>query len=79
MLTGDAAHSMVNHMAQKAATSMKDGAFLGCYLGQVIQGRINLALAIEIYENGHMPKAHFRQHVSFLNGAIWHLPDDLSQ
>jgi salicylate hydroxylase len=79
VLMGDAAHSMVNHMAQGAATSMEDGAFLGCCIEQVIQGRINLAQAIEIYEKGRMPKAYFKQQVSFLNGAIWHLPDGPAQ
>lgn len=33
VLLGDAAHSMVNHMAQGAATSMEDGAFLARCLG----------------------------------------------
>ncbi|KAG4434701.1 hypothetical protein IFR05_009811 [Cadophora sp. M221] len=79
VLVGDAAHSMVNHMAQGAATSMEDGAFLGRCIAQVVQGRINLEQAIEVYEKGRMPKAHFKQQVSFLNGAIWHLPDGPAQ
>ena len=76
---GDAAHSMVNHMAQGAATSIEDGAFLGRCIGQVVQNRITLAQAIEIYERNRMLKAHFKQQVSFLNGAIWHLPDGPAQ
>ncbi|PVH86478.1 salicylate hydroxylase [Cadophora sp. DSE1049] len=79
VLMGDAAHSMVNHMAQGAATSMEDGAFLGRCIAQVVQGRINLQQAIEVYEKARMPKAHFKQQVSFLNGAIWHLPDGPAQ
>ncbi len=79
VLMGDAAHSMVNHMAQGAATSMEDGAFLGRCIGEVVKGRISLAQAIEIYEKERMPKAHFKQQVSFLNGAIWHLPDGPAQ
>lgn len=66
---------MVNHMAQGAATSMEDGAFLARALGAVVQGRVTLPEAIEIYEKGRMPKAYLKQQVSFLNGAIWHLPD----
>jgi salicylate hydroxylase len=42
VLIGDAAHSMTNHMAQGAATSMEDGAFLGRCIGQVVQNRISL-------------------------------------
>lgn len=74
MLIGGAAHSIVNHIAQGAATSIEDSAFLGRCMGrciaQVVQGRINLQQAIEVYEKGRMPKAHFKQQVSFLNGAI---------
>ncbi|KAK5208123.1 hypothetical protein LTR41_006059 [Exophiala xenobiotica] len=75
VLMGDAAHSMVNHMAQGAATSMEDGAFLARTLAKHVEGKISLPEAIEIYEKGRMPKAYFKQQVSFLNGAIWHLPD----
>jgi salicylate hydroxylase len=66
---------MVNHMAQGAATSMEDGAFLGRTIGSVVQGKISLKDAIDIYEKTRMPLAHVKQQVSFLNGAIWHLPD----
>lgn len=79
VLMGDAAHSMVNHMAQGAATSMEDGAFFGRCIAQVVQGKINMQQAIEVYEKGRMPKAHLKQQVSFLNGAIWHLPDGPAQ
>lgn len=70
---------MVNHMAQGAATSMEDGEFLAQTLRAVVQGRVTLSEAIEIYEKGRMPKAYLKQQVSFLNGAIWHLPDGLLQ
>jgi salicylate hydroxylase len=73
VLIGDAAHSMTNHMAQGAATSMEDGAFLSRCIGQVVQNRLSLQQAISIYEQHRIPKAYFKQQVSFLNGAIWHL------
>lgn len=79
VLMGDAAHSMVNHMAQGAATSMEDGAFLGRCIGKVVEGRIRLDEAVRIYEEERMPKAYEKQQVSFLNGAIWHLPDGPEQ
>lgn len=75
VLMGDAAHSMTNHMAQGAATSMEDGAFLGKVLGAVMEGKISLAEAVSIYEKTRMPKAHYKQQVSFLNGAIWQVPE----
>lgn len=76
---GDAAHSMVNHMAQGAATSMEDGAFLGRCIQNVVDGKIEMAEAVRIYEDERMPKAYAKQQVSFLNGAIWHLPDGPEQ
>ena len=79
VLMGDAAHSMVNHMAQGAATSMEDGAFLGRCIAKVIEGKIRLNEAVRIYEEERMPKAFAKQQVSFLNGAIWHLPDGPEQ
>ncbi|KAF2092134.1 salicylate hydroxylase [Saccharata proteae CBS 121410] len=79
VLMGDAAHSMVNHMAQGAATSMEDGAFLGRCIREVIRNRISLHDAVRIYERGRMPKAHKKQQVSFLNGALWHLPEGPAQ
>jgi salicylate hydroxylase len=72
---GDAAHSMVNHMAQGAATAMEDGAFLGKVIGAVVQNELTLAEAIKVYEAERMPLAYKKQQVSFINGAIWHLPD----
>ena len=50
-IIGDAAHSMVNHMAQGAATSMEDGAFLGRCVAKVVEGRIRLDEAVRIYED----------------------------
>jgi salicylate hydroxylase len=79
VLMGDAAHSMVNHMAQGAATAMEDGAFLGRCIQSVVEGKINISEAIQIYETERMPKAYAKQQVSFLNGAIWHLPDGPEQ
>ena len=66
---------MVNHMAQGAATSMEDGAFLALTLARVVQGKLDLAQAIEIYEKTRMPLAYNKQQVSFINGQLWMLPD----
>lgn len=79
VLMGDAAHSMTNHMAQGAATSMEDGAFLARCLGQVIAGRVSIADAVAIYEKGRVPKASYKQQLSYLNGWMWHLPDGAAQ
>ncbi|KAK5467112.1 hypothetical protein LTS15_000082 [Exophiala xenobiotica] len=79
VLMGDAAHSMVNHMAQGAATSMEDGAFLARCIAKVVEGKIRMDEAVQIYETERMPKAAMKQQVSFLNGAIWHLPDGPEQ
>ena len=79
VLIGDAAHSMVNHMAQGAATSMEDGAFLALAIGEVVKGNLTIPEAIEIYETSRMPKAYAKQQVSFVNGAIWQLADGASQ
>lgn len=79
VLMGDAAHSMVNHMAQGAATSMEDGAFLARCLAKVVEGKMRVDEAVRIYEEERMPKAYAKQQVSFLNGAIWHLPDGPEQ
>lgn len=79
VLMGDAAHSMTNHMAQGAATSMEDGAFLARCLSQVIAGKLSIPDAISVYEKGRMPKASYKQQVSYLNGWLWHLPDGPAQ
>lgn len=79
VLIGDAAHSMTNHMAQGAATAMEDGAFLGRCIEEVIQNCLTISQAICIYEKERMPKALFKQQVSFINGAIWHLPGGPAQ
>ena len=70
---------MVSHMAQGAATSMEDGAFLGRAIADVVDGKITLKEAIGIYEKTRMPLAHVKQQVSFLNGATWQLPDGPQQ
>ena len=79
VLMGDAAHSMTNHMAQGAATSMEDGAFLGRVLAAVVQGKLSVEDAVNVYEKTRMPKAFYKQQVSFLNGAIWHVADGALQ
>lgn len=79
VLTGDVAHSMVNHMAQSAATAMEDGAFLGKCIAKVVEGKLRLDEAVAIYEKERMPKAFAKQQVSLLNGAIWHLPNGPAQ
>lgn len=66
---------MTNHMAQGAATSMEDGAFLARALAKVVEDKITIAQAIEIYEKRRMPLAYYKQQVSFINGAIWQVPD----
>lgn len=58
---------------------MEDGAFLGRCLEAVTKGRTSIADAISIYEKGRMPKASYKQQVSFLNGWLWHLPDGRAQ
>lgn len=58
---------------------MEDGAFLAKCIGAVAQGKLSLREAINLYEAERMPKAFMKQQVSFLNGAIWHLPDGPKQ
>ena len=70
VLMGDAAHSMVNHMAQGAATSMEDGAFLGRVIADVVRGILSLAEAIEIYEKTRLPRAFTKQQASFTAGTF---------
>lgn len=76
VLMGDAAHSMVNHLAQGAATSMEDGAFLGVILREVARGSLTLKDAISKYEEERMPLADLKQQKSFVMGLIFHLDDD---
>ena len=71
VLMGDAAHSMQNHLAQGAASSMEDGAFLGRVLTEVVRGVLNLEEAINVYEKTRMPRAWLKQQASFANGAIY--------
>ena len=66
---------MTNHMAQGAATSMEDGAYLGRTIAAVVDGKIALPEAISVYEKGRMPKADLKQQISYLDGVIYHLPD----
>ncbi|KAI3396875.1 hypothetical protein diail_11579 [Diaporthe ilicicola] len=76
VLMGDAAHSMVNHLAQGAATSMEDGAFLGVILREVAKGSVTLKDAISKYEEERLPLADLKQQKSFVMGLIFHLDDD---
>lgn len=71
VLMGDAAHSMVNHLAQGAATSMEDGAFLGRVLAEVNRDVLSLPEAIAIYEKTRMPRAWIKQQASFTTGGIY--------
>ena len=75
ILMGDAAHSMTNHMAQGAATSMEDGAFLGRLLAEVVRGVVTLQQAIGIYEKTRMPRAWLKQQTSFAMGAMYMAAD----
>lgn len=75
VLMGDAAHSMVNHLAQGAATAMEDGAFLGVILREVARGTMTLKQAISKYEEERMPLADLKQQSSFLMGVVYHLED----
>ncbi|KAF2216125.1 hypothetical protein CERZMDRAFT_89818 [Cercospora zeae-maydis SCOH1-5] len=68
---GDAAHSMVNHLAQGAATSMEDGTFLGRVLSEVVRGVLSIPEAIEIYEQARMPRVWIKQQASFVMGGIY--------
>ncbi|ROW11299.1 hypothetical protein VMCG_00867 [Cytospora schulzeri] len=76
VLMGDAAHSMVNHLAQGAATAMEDGAFLGVILREVAKGRITLREAIAKYEDERVPLADLKQQKSFVMGVVYHLEDE---
>lgn len=78
VLMGDAAHSMQNHLAQGAATSVEDGAFLGRVLAEVAHGVITLEEAIHIYEKTRMPRAWMKQQASFAMGAMYMLPAPLN-
>ena len=78
VLMGDAAHSMQNHLAQGAATSMEDGAFLGRVLSEVVRGSVTLEEAIDIYEKARMPRAWIKQQSSFCMGAMYMAPSPMS-
>lgn len=71
VLMGDAAHSMVNHMAQGAATSMEDGAFLGRVISEVVRGVLTVPEAITIYEKTRMPRVWTKQQASYTAGEIY--------
>ncbi|KUI66440.1 3-hydroxybenzoate 6-hydroxylase [Cytospora mali] len=75
VLMGDAAHSMVNHLAQGAATAMEDGAFLGIFLREVAKGTMTLSEAISKYEEERMPLADLKQQKSFVTGTVYHLEE----
>ena len=71
VLMGDAAHSMVNHLAQGAATSMEDGAFLGRVMAEVVRGVLTLEEAVHVYEKTRIPRAWIKQQASFTMGALY--------
>ncbi|KAE9961285.1 hypothetical protein BLS_002735 [Venturia inaequalis] len=76
VLMGDAAHSMVNHMAQGAATAMEDAVFLSVLLKPMIdnvEDAMGLYRAIELYEKERMPVVKMKQEASNRNGWIMHL------
>ena len=79
VLMGDAAHSMQNHLAQGAATSMEDGAFLGRVLAEVVRGVLTLEEAIHIYEKTRMPRAWMKQQASFAMGQMYMAPSPLAE
>lgn len=54
---------MVNHMAQGAAISMEDGAFLAKTIGGTVEGNMNIAGAVELCEREQMQKAYAMQQV----------------
>lgn len=54
---------------------MEDGAFLARCLSHVVCGTLTLQDAIALYERGRMPRASYKQQLSYLNGWLWHLPD----
>ena len=70
VLMGDAARSMANHMAQGAATSMEDGAFLGRVIFEGVRGVITMPEAVSIYEKTRMPRVWIKQQASFTGGEI---------
>jgi 2-polyprenyl-6-methoxyphenol hydroxylase-like FAD-dependent oxidoreductase len=59
-------------MAQGAATSMEDGAFLGRVISEVVRGVITMPEAITIYEKTRMPRAWTKQQASFTAGLERH-------
>lgn len=76
VLLGDAAHSMVNHMAQGAATAMEDAVFLSVLLKPIIDNAheaMSLYRAIELYEKERMPIVKMKQDASERNGRILHV------
>ena len=79
VIMGDAAHSMMNHLAQGAATSMEDGAVLGRVLGEVVRGVIKLEEAVNIYERARMPRAWIKQQSSFTMGILYMAPSPISE
>jgi salicylate hydroxylase len=76
VLMGDAAHAMHNTMAQGAAVSMQDGAFLGRVLSEVVRSVLTLPEAISLYEQQRIPKAWSVQQLSFISGVNHLLTDE---
>jgi salicylate hydroxylase len=70
---------MQNHLAQGAATSMEDGAFLGRVLQEVVRGVLTLEEAIHVYEKTRMPRAWLKQQASFAMGAMYMAPPPMNE
>ena len=79
VLMGDAAHSMVNHLATGAATSIEDGCFLGRVISEVVRGVISIPEAISIYETKRMPRAWIKQQASFTAGQTYQMAPSQSK
>jgi len=58
---------------------MEDGAFLARCLVGAIKGHYDIPTALTIYEKARIPKASYKQQLSYLNGWLWFLPDGPAQ
>ena len=79
VLIGDAAHSIVNHMAQGKATAIEVRTFLVKTIGEAVNGDMTVAETVELYEQERMPKAYDKHQVHFSMATIWQLPDGPEQ
>lgn len=75
-LLGDAAHAMLQYLAQGAGQSLLDGASLARYLGELGEGewsRADLAAALRRYEEDRVGAASRVQSTARVWGDIWHV------